>query len=74
MSLSGSPSGCAYSPDGKYFVTADSNRKVTLFSADDYTKVNTREWGFHTAKVNCLDWSPDRYSMIFLVALTASVV
>jgi len=59
VSLSGSPSDCAYSPDGNYFVTADSNRKVTLFSADEYTKVNTREWGFHTAKVNCLDWSPD---------------
>ena len=33
---------------------------VTLFKVDeDYEKANPREWGFHTARVNCLAWSPD---------------
>ena len=33
---------------------------VTLFKVDDdYEKANPREWGFHTARVNCLGWSPD---------------
>jgi len=59
VTLSGSPSDCAYSPDGKYFVTADSNRKVTLFNAGDYSKAVQREWGFHSAKVNCVAFSPD---------------
>ena len=61
VTLSGAPSDCAYSPDGKYFVTADSNRKVTLFNAGDYSKAVQREWGFHSAKVNCVAFSPDRY-------------
>ena len=60
LALRGAPSDCAYSPDGKYFVTADSDRKVTLYNVDGYTKANQREWGFHSAKVNCVDWSPDR--------------
>merc|ERR1712228_35727 len=25
----------------------------------DYAKATTREWGFHTAKVNCVAWSPN---------------
>ena len=32
---------------------------VTLFNSDNYEKANPREWGFHTAKVNCVAWSPD---------------
>ena len=58
--LSGAVTDLAFSPDGSYLVTADGNRKVTLFSvANDYAKANTREWGFHTAKVNCVAWSPN---------------
>ena len=58
--LSGAVTDLAYSPDGSYLVTADGNRKVTLFNvANDYAKANTREWGFHTAKVNCVSWSPN---------------
>jgi WD40 repeat protein len=48
--LSGPVTDVAYSPNGKFVVTADANRKVTLFDAD-YEKANPREWGFHTAKV-----------------------
>ena len=58
--LSGAVTDLAFSPDGSYLVTADGNRKVTLFSvANDYAKATTREWGFHTAKVNCVAWSPN---------------
>jgi WD40 repeat protein len=60
LSLSGGVTDLAYSPDASYLVTADGNRKVTLYSvATDYEKSNNREWGFHTAKVNCVSWSTD---------------
>lgn len=56
--LSGAVTDIAYSPNGAYVVTADANRKVTLFDAN-YEKAHAREWGFHTAKVTCVAWSPD---------------
>ena len=49
--LSGAVTDIAYSPNGAYVVTADANRKVTLFDAG-YEKAHAREWGFHTAKVS----------------------
>jgi len=48
--LSGAVTDVAFSPNSSYAVTADANRKVTLFNAD-YEKAHAREWGFHTAKV-----------------------
>lgn len=58
--LTGALTDLSYSPDSSYLVTADGNRKVTLFSvANDYEKAHSREWGFHTAKVNCVSWSDD---------------
>jgi len=60
IKLTGTPMDLAYSPDQKYLVVADSNRKVTLFSAGGgYEKPHTKEWGFHTAKVNCVAWAPN---------------
>lgn len=60
LALTGAITDLAYSPDGSYLVTSDSNRKVTMFSvSNDYVKANNREWGFHTAKVNCVAWSPN---------------
>ncbi len=60
ITLTGPCTDLAYSPDGCYLVSADGNRKVTLFKvSNDYEKANTREWGFHTAKVNCVAWSPN---------------
>ncbi len=50
VKLSGGVTDVAYSPDGSYLATADSNRKVTLLD-QHYEKANSREWGFHTAKV-----------------------
>ncbi|XP_040580642.1 actin-interacting protein 1 [Lepeophtheirus salmonis] len=59
LTLSGSPiTELSYSPDRKYLVVSDGNRKVTVFD-DHYEKANKKEWGFHTARVNCVDWSPN---------------
>jgi len=58
VKLSGSVTDVVFSPDGHYVVSSDGNRKVTLFNSD-YEKPHQREWGFHTAKVNCVAWSPD---------------
>lgn len=59
VQLSGCIQDLAYSPDQKYLATADSNRKVTVFSVGSYEKAFKQEWGFHTAKVNCLAWAPN---------------
>lgn len=48
-----------YSPDSVYLAAADSNRKIILYKVDGYAPAHDNEWGFHTAKVNCLAWSPN---------------
>jgi WD40 repeat protein len=48
-----------YSPDQKHMVVADGNRRVTLFAVPSYEKPHSKEWGFHTAKVNCVSWAPN---------------
>lgn len=50
---------CAYSPDRKYLVACDANRKVILTSVEEYKPAHKQEWGFHNAKVNCVAWSPN---------------
>lgn len=50
---------CAYSPDNKYLVACDSNRKVVLYSTAEYKPAHNKEWGFHNAKVNKVAWSPN---------------
>ena len=59
ITLTGSAQQLAFSPDQKYLVSADSNRKVTLLTAGTYEKATNKEWGFHTAKVNCVAWAPN---------------
>ncbi|KAG0710682.1 Actin-interacting protein 1 [Chionoecetes opilio] len=48
-----------YSPDGRYLVACDANRKVVVYSLPSYEKYNKMEWGFHNARINCVAWSPD---------------
>lgn len=56
----GGVSSVKYSPDGIYLAAADANRKIMLYKvAGDYALAHDNEWGFHTAKVNCLAWSPN---------------
>ena len=67
--LSGAVTDIAYSPSGAFVVTADANRKVTLFNAD-YEKAHAREWGFHTAKV----WIPNVFRFGFIVILCYDLI
>ncbi|XP_026738812.1 actin-interacting protein 1-like [Trichoplusia ni] len=48
-----------YSPDSRYLVACDANRKLILYTTDEYKLAHNKEWGFHTARVNCVGWSPD---------------
>nr|CAD7446755.1 unnamed protein product [Timema bartmani] len=50
---------CAYSPDNKFLVACDANRKVILYQLPDYQLAHKKEWGFHNARVNCVAWSPN---------------
>ena len=60
IKLTGQLTSLAFSDDGKLLASADSNRKVTLFSVENnYDKAHGKEWGFHTAKVTCVAFSPD---------------
>lgn len=53
-----------YSPDGAYLAAADSNRKIVLYKVGDYAPAHNNEWGFHTARVNCLAWSPNSKALV----------
>jgi WD40 repeat protein len=33
--------------------------QVTVLTVGDYEKAFKPEWGFHTAKVNCVAWAPN---------------
>ncbi|CAH4027423.1 unnamed protein product [Pieris brassicae] len=54
----GAVSDARYSPDCKYLVACDANRKLILYD-EEYKLAHNKEWGFHTARVNCVSWSPD---------------
>ncbi|CAG4985593.1 unnamed protein product [Colias eurytheme] len=54
----GAISDARYSPDCKYLVACDANRKLILYD-EEYKLAHNKEWGFHTARVNCVSWSPD---------------
>ncbi|XP_045454659.1 actin-interacting protein 1 [Melitaea cinxia] len=48
-----------YSPDSTHLVACDANRKLILYTTDEYKLAHNKEWGFHSARVNCVAWSPD---------------
>ncbi|XP_011196432.1 actin-interacting protein 1 [Zeugodacus cucurbitae] len=50
---------CSYSPDNKYLVACDANRKVILYAVEGYNLAHNKEWGFHNARVNTVAWSPN---------------
>lgn len=60
----GGVSSVRYSPDGVYLAAADSNRKIVLYKVADHSLAHDNEWGFHTAKVNCLAWSPNSKTLV----------
>ncbi|XP_003744021.1 actin-interacting protein 1 [Galendromus occidentalis] len=49
-----------YSPRGDLLAACDGNRMIRLYSVQDsYAPAHDFDWCFHTAKVNCLSWSPN---------------
>lgn len=48
-----------YSPDGEYLAASDANRMVRLYLSSTYEYAHNLDWCFHTARVNCIGWSPD---------------
>uniref|UniRef100_U5EL22 Actin-interacting protein 1 n=1 Tax=Corethrella appendiculata TaxID=1370023 RepID=U5EL22_9DIPT len=55
----GAVTDCVYSPDQKYLVACDANRKVILYQLPEYKLAHNKEWGFHNARVNCVSFSPN---------------
>lgn len=58
LNHTGAITAVSYSPDDKYLVASDANRKIVLYTVEDY-KPCSEQWAFHNAKVNCVAWSPD---------------
>uniref|UniRef100_A0A1Y1L975 Actin-interacting protein 1 n=1 Tax=Photinus pyralis TaxID=7054 RepID=A0A1Y1L975_PHOPY len=58
LNHTGAITAVAYSPDDKYLVACDANRKLILYTVEDY-KPCPEQWAYHNAKVNCVAWSPD---------------
>lgn len=54
----GALTGVAYSPDGKYLASSDTNREILVFDSSKY-EVKVNGWVFHNARVNGIAWSPD---------------
>ncbi|ESO04710.1 hypothetical protein HELRODRAFT_156976 [Helobdella robusta] len=46
----------SYSPDGRYLAACDAFRKIQLYELPEH---KVCEWGYHTARVNSINWSPD---------------
>ncbi|XP_064465602.1 actin-interacting protein 1-like isoform X1 [Ornithodoros turicata] len=49
----------AFSPNGEYLAASDANRMVRLYRALTYEPAHNLDWCFHSARVNCVGWSPD---------------
>lgn len=48
-----------YSPCGSFLAACDTNRKIIVYRLPGYELAHNQEWGFHTARVNSIEWSPD---------------
>lgn len=53
----GALTAAAYSPDGKWLATADTNRDIFVWDTATGT-LKIQGWVFHTARVNSLAWHP----------------
>ncbi|XP_011506329.1 PREDICTED: actin-interacting protein 1 isoform X2 [Ceratosolen solmsi marchali] len=63
----------SYSPDNKYLVACDANRKVILYVVPEYKLAHNKEWGFHNARVNCVAWNPTS-SMVASGSLDTTII
>jgi WD40 repeat protein len=59
LSHNGALTSLKYSPDGTMLAAGDTYRKVLLYQLPDYSPLVTTEWGYHTARVNCVAWTSD---------------
>ncbi|CDW55423.1 actin interacting protein 1 [Trichuris trichiura] len=51
-----------FSPDGQLLAASDTTRRVVPYSVPSLEPAIKNDWSFHTARVNCLAWSPcNRY-------------
>jgi len=64
------PTSLEYSPDGKYFASADKNRQVFVWQ--NHQRVIS-DWVYHTASVGGIKWSPNS-KFLASVALDAKVI
>jgi len=62
-----------YSPCGSLLAACDTNRKIIVYRLPGYELAHNQEWGFHTARVNCIAWSPDS-SCVASGSLDCSVI
>ncbi|XP_014203509.1 actin-interacting protein 1 isoform X1 [Copidosoma floridanum] len=70
----GAVTDAAYSPDNKYLVACDAHRKVVLYVVPEYKKLaHNKEWGFHSARVNCVAWNPES-SMVASGSLDTTII
>ncbi|EDV24340.1 uncharacterized protein TRIADDRAFT_57715 [Trichoplax adhaerens] len=58
VSVRGTPSHLAYSPNGELLAVGDSQRCLTVMATKAYS-VTLHSWSYHTARVSYLAWSPD---------------
>ncbi|CAL9114158.1 WD domain, G-beta repeat [Musa troglodytarum] len=49
-----------YSPDASMFASADSNREAVVWDRES-REVKLKNMLYHTARINCLAWSPDNH-------------
>ncbi|CAA6665385.1 unnamed protein product [Spirodela intermedia] len=61
-----------YSPDGSSFASADANREAVVWDCVSL-EVKLKNMLYHTARINCLAWSPDG-SMVATGSLDTCVI
>lgn len=59
----GEVSTVAYSPDGKYLASGDSDRKILVHDPASGKK-EISGWCYHTSRVCTMDWSPDSTHLV----------
>lgn len=49
----------AYSPDGRFFASADNMKNITCYTLPNYEPISRDMWRYHAATVTGLAFSPD---------------
>lgn len=62
-----------YSDDGQNLVVGDANRKLIVYNSN-YVQCNKQEMGYHTARVNCVGWSPNDSNVFVSGSLDTALI